>query len=350
MSQVAHAVLEVILKIFMKTYDTMRDFTKGLQEASQKTIVWTFGRFQPPTAGHQRLIRKVIDVARKNDADYRIYVSRRINKKDNPLRPEHKIKYMNKMFRNVNIIDDNNMTSPFHVAKKLSDEGYKNVIMVVGSDRVTSFKTNISKYINHSDPDKNFAFDSFKVISAGERDPDMDDVSGVSASKVRSIVKRGKLKEFQAAYSGLLNKTDAGSLFELLRKSMGIKEDIDWCNDDLSYSNFSDMTEFQEFEYMLERSLTDKEENDKEYYVKKLKKKTPDFKTRYGDDWKSVMYGTATNMAKNNEEHGAGEEGTLELVHTYMKDTPGQKVKDLKTIKGFQNINLNEMFVNFFGT
>jgi len=307
MSLVAHAVLEVILKIFMKTYDTMRDFTKDLHEASQKTIVWTFGRFQPPTAGHQRLIRKVIDVARKNDADYRIYVSRRINKKDNPLRPEHKIKYMEKMFRNVNIIDDSELQSPFHVAKKLSDEGYKNVIMVVGSDRVHTFRTNISKYINHSDPDKNFAFDSFKVVSAGERDPDMDDVSGVSASKIRNLAKTGKLKDFQSAYSGLLNKTDAGSLFELLRKSMGIKEDYNGPEDynrpnDLSYSNFSDMAEF-----------------------------------------------TAMNMAKNNEEHGAGEEGTLKLVHTYMKDTPGQNVKDPKTIKGFQNINLNEVFVNFFG-
>ena len=260
------------------------------------------------------------------------------------------------MFRNVNIIDDDEMTSPFHVAKKLSDDGYKNVIMVVGSDRVQSFKTNISRYINHPDPDKNFAFDSFKVISAGERDPDMDDVSGVSASKIRAIVKRGKLKEFQAAYSGLLNKTDAGSLFELLRKSMGIKEEY-FERDDTernpiysSLNTFSDKNEYDDFESLLERSLSPEEEDKKEYYVKKLKKRKPEFKKRYGADWKSVMYGTATNMAKNNEEHGAGEEGTMELVHTYMKDTPGQKVTDPKTIKGFQNIDLNEVFVNFFGT
>ena len=336
----------------MKTYDTMRDLFQNLHEADDKTIVWTFGRFQPPTAGHQRLIRKVIDTARKENADYRIYVSRRINKKDNPLRPEHKIKYMKKMFRNVNIIDDDEMTSPFHVAKKLSDDGYKNVIMVVGSDRVQSFKTNISRYINHPDPDKNFAFDSFKVISAGERDPDMDDVSGVSASKIRAIVKRGKLKEFQAAYSGLLNKTDAGSLFELLRKSMGIREEYYSDYDELTstHASFLERIEYRDFESLAERSLTDREEEDKEYYVKKLKKRTPEFKKRYGADWKSVMYGTATNMAKNNEEHGAGEEGTMELVHTYMKDTPGQKVMDPKTIKGFQNIDLNEVFVNFFGT
>ena len=204
---------------------------------------------------------------------------------------------MKKMFRNVNIIDDPKMQTPFHVAKQLSDEGYKNVIMVVGSDRVQTFKRNISRYINHSDPDKNFAFDSFEVISAGERDPDSEGVSGVSGSKMRQMAARGQVKQFTASLSGLLSKKDAANLYSTLRVSMGIKEDYEEPRYATSMT-FKEVSEFNHFK----------------------------------DKWNII------------EDYGAGEEGTPELVATYTRDTPGQPVKK----KGFRKSDINEIFAKYF--
>ena len=186
-----------------------------------KAIVVTFGRFQPPTIGHKKLIDAVVAVARKERAEHRIYPSRSQDKKKNPLQPKDKVRFMKKMFKGANIIDDDDIRNPFAMMKKLSDEGYKKVILVVGGDRVSAFDKQIRPYIGHKDPKKSYDFDEFKVVSAGERDPDAEGVEGMSASKMRAAVEAGDFESFQG---GVGNKTVAKQLYNALKKAMGIRE------------------------------------------------------------------------------------------------------------------------------
>ena len=209
----------------MKTYKQLLE-----QKKKGRAIVFTFGRFQPPTVGHELLIRTVQAVAKKENAEYRIYPSKSEDAKKNPLKHKEKVTYMKKFFKGANIVYDTRIGSPFHAAKAISDEGYKRVIMVVGGDRVPAFKKQITKYINHPDPDKSFNFDSFKVVSAGRRDPDASDVSGMSASKMRVAATEGDFKAFSSGLPKGSKKVDIKKMYDLLRKRMGIRESYDGIN------------------------------------------------------------------------------------------------------------------------
>ena len=209
----------------------MKRLQEILSEARrEKACVFTFGRFQPPTIGHQKLIEKVKEVARKEGAEHRIYPSRSHDSKKNPLKPRDKVKYMKKLFPGANIVDDNSMKTAFYVLKKLSDEGYKKVILVVGGDRVSEFDASVRKYINHPDKKKSFEFDDFRVVSAGERDPDATDVTGMSASKMRAAVSANDYDTFKLGIPPGTNERVVQSLFSDLKKSMGIRESLeeDW--------------------------------------------------------------------------------------------------------------------------
>ena len=203
-----------------------------LVEATKKdkAVVFTFGRFQPPTIGHQKLIEKVKSVARKEGAEHRIYPSRSHDAKKNPLKPRDKVKYMRKLFPGANIVDDNSMKTAFHVLKQLSNDGYKTVILVVGGDRVKDFESQVRKYIHHPDKKKSFEFDDFRVVSAGERDPDATDVTGMSASKMRAAVSENDYNTFKLGIPPGTNEKVIKSLFSDLKKSMGVKESLesDW--------------------------------------------------------------------------------------------------------------------------
>lgn len=194
-----------------------------------KAIVVTFGRFQPPTIGHKKLIDAVVGVARKERAEHRIYPSRSHDNKKNPLLPKDKIGFMKKMFKGANIIDDDSIKNPFAMMKQLSDEGYKKVILVVGGDRVSAFDKQIRAYVGHKDPKKRYDFDQFEVRSAGARDPDAEGVEGMSASKMRAAVETGDYESFEG---GVGNKAVAKQLYKALKKAMGIKESLagDWDN------------------------------------------------------------------------------------------------------------------------
>ena len=159
-----------------------------MNEAKDKKVVFTFGRFQPPTSGHQLLIEKVQQVAKKLGAEHRIYPSPSHDVKQNPLSHSDKVKYMKKMFKGANIMNDKKMINPFKVAQQLSEQGYTHVTMVVGSDRVQEFKKGIGKYVGTDG--YNFKFD---VVSAGNRDPDAEGVVGMSGSKMRQAVKDNDL-------------------------------------------------------------------------------------------------------------------------------------------------------------
>jgi hypothetical protein len=190
-----------------------------MEEAKDKKVVFTFGRFQPPTSGHQLLIEKVQQVAKKLGAEHRIYPSPSYDAKKNPLSHSDKVKYMKKMFKGANIMNDKKMINPFKVAEQLNEQGYTHVTMVVGSDRVNEFKKAIGKYVG---PDGyNF---KFNVVSAGKRDPDAEGVVGMSGSKMRQAVKDNDLASFSKGVPVGVNKRDIQGLFKAIKKGMGLKE------------------------------------------------------------------------------------------------------------------------------
>ena len=133
--------------------------SNALSEQRGDAVVFTFGRFNPPTSGHEKLIDAVKRIAKRTRAEHRIYPSHSVDPKKNPLTHSEKIKYMRKFYRGANVVDDKSATSPFHAAKAISDQGYKHVILVVGGDRVDELEKLMRPYINHSDPKKSFNCD-----------------------------------------------------------------------------------------------------------------------------------------------------------------------------------------------
>ena len=192
-----------------------------------KSVVVTFGRFNPPTIGHEKLAKKVMSVARAmRGADHMIFPSRTEKKKKDPLPVRDKIKFMRKGFRGANIVDDSDSTSIFVAMKKISDLGYKHVVLVVGSDRVAEFDRGFKKYIKGKG-NYSLDFDSFKVISAGERDPDATGVEGMSASKMRKAVVDGDYDAFELGCPSGLSARDCKDMYNAVKKHMTVTEDID---------------------------------------------------------------------------------------------------------------------------
>ena len=199
---------------------------RDLVEAKE-TIVFAFGRFNPPTTGHEKLIQKTASVAGSNP--FRIYPSFTTNPKKDPLPHTLKVAYMRKMFKKYakNIIADNDAKTAIMIAEKLYNEGFKNLVMVAGSDRIKEFSTLLNRYNDAPDKKGNqlFKFDSVNVVSAGERDPDAEGVEGMSASKMRAAASDGDMDSFlQGVPSGF---ADGKKLYRNVRKYMGIREERD---------------------------------------------------------------------------------------------------------------------------
>jgi hypothetical protein len=172
------------------------------------------------------LIEKVASVAGSNP--FFIYPSHTTGPKD-PLPHAKKIAWMRKMFPKYkrNIIADRNAKTAIMIAEKLYKDGYKNLIMVAGSDRVKEFDTLLQRYNDAPDKKGNqlFKFDSVKVVSAGERDPDSEGVSGMSASKMRDAAEGGDFDSFKTGIPSTLNDADKKKLYFEVRKAMGIREE-----------------------------------------------------------------------------------------------------------------------------
>lgn len=146
----------------------------------EKTVYFTFGRMNPPTIGHEKLIGKLASKAGKNP--YRIYLSQTQDKKKNPLQYKSKIKLARKMFPKHarQIMSDASVKTAIDAAVKLFNEGFKNIVMVVGSDRITDFDILLNKYNGQKARHGFYNFRNINVVSAGERDPDSDSVEGMS--------------------------------------------------------------------------------------------------------------------------------------------------------------------------
>ena len=210
----------------------MRRF-KDLMEASD-TMVFAFGRFNPPTTGHEKLIKKVSAVSGSDP--FRIYPSHTTNPKKDPLPHALKVAYMRKMFKRYgnSIVADKGARTAIEIAVKVYDEGFKNIKMVVGSDRIKDFSSMLNKYNGvEGKPHGYYKFDNIDIVSAGERDPDSEGVEGMSASKMRSAAVEGDKDSFlQGVPSGF---RDGEKLYRDVRKYMGIREERD----------MGDMTDFE---------------------------------------------------------------------------------------------------------
>ena len=184
------------------------------------TIAVTFGRFNPPTIGHEKLLDAV---AKEGVDNYRIYPSRTVDPKKNPLEPELKVQFMNEMYPSHSeaIVNDSGMSNIFNVMVALQDEGYTGVTLVVGSDRVSEFKSLLEKYNGQA-----YEFEELNVVSAGERDPDAEGVEGMSASKMRAFAASGDLESFMEGVPGK-NKNIAQRLMTEVRKGMGISDEAE---------------------------------------------------------------------------------------------------------------------------
>ena len=208
----------------------MRSF-RDITEAKE-TVVFGFGRFNPSTIGHEAVIEKIASVAKGNP--FFIYPSHTTGPKD-PLKHSLKIAWMRKMFPKYkkNIIVDNKAKTVINIAEKLYKDGYKNLILVAGSDRVKEFDTLLQRYNDAPDKKGNqlFKFDSVKVVSAGERDPDAEGVAGMSASKLRAAASNGKFDEFKKGIPDTLNDVEKKKYYLAVRKGMGIREDREMGDD-----------------------------------------------------------------------------------------------------------------------
>jgi hypothetical protein len=192
---------------------------KPEEDSGGDTLTVTFGRFNPPTVGH----KKLLDAAKKaaQGGELKVYPSRTQDPKKNPLDPDMKISYMKKMFPEFeeNIVNDDEMRSIFNVLTVAGEQGYANVNIVVGSDRQAEFENLATKYNGEL-----YNFENIRVISAGVRDADAAGVEGMSASKMRKAVQDDDLDSFRRGTPKELDDGDTTALFNAVRQGMGVKK------------------------------------------------------------------------------------------------------------------------------
>ena len=187
---------------------------------TSESAVVVFGRFNPPTTGHEKLLKSANDEAARVGSDLRIYPSRTVDAKKNPLQPGTKIEYMQKMFPDYGemIKDDPNAKTIFDVLVACENVGYKSVTIVVGQDRLAEFQGLAQKYNGEL-----YNFEEIKVISAGARDPDAEGLEGMSASKMRDAAAKDDFKAFAKGIPNIGNM-EKKNLYNILQKSMGVKK------------------------------------------------------------------------------------------------------------------------------
>ena len=183
--------------------------------ATEDTLTIVFGRFNPPTVGHEKLLQAAEKAA--IGGELKIYPSRTNDPKKNPIDPDMKISYMKKMFPDYEeqIINDPEMVSIFNVLVTAAEDGYKNINIVVGADRQAEFENLANKYNGEL-----YDFKEIRVISAGVRDADAEGVEGMSASKMRKAVQDDNFDEFRKGIPKKLTNADTQALFDAVRTGM----------------------------------------------------------------------------------------------------------------------------------
>jgi len=352
----------------------IKNFSQYLVE-EQREVFFTFGRMNPPTIGHG----KVMDVlaAKSGKADYKVFISQTQDKKKNPLSYNDKVKHARKMFPKHarSIIIDKKVKTPIDALVALYDQGYKNVTMVVGDDRVNQFDVLFNQYNGKEARHGFYNFQSIKVISAGQRDPDADGIEGMSASKQRQNAIDNDFVAFSQGVPKAVSNADARKLFNDVRAGMGLKEEKEFKNH-ISLAPVSEMREkFVQGELFSVGDQVVIKETDEvgtvsvlgaNYVIvetvggKKLRKwldavelventttiaeqqepaKPNDTKKTFKDMFNEDCWDgyKQVGMKKKGgkdvpncvpEENGAGDEGTDKLKKKYVKDTPQMKIDE----------------------
>jgi len=191
----------------------------------ERVVYFSFGRMNPPTIGHGKLLDKLASSAGRNP--YRMYVSQSVDAKKNPLDYRSKVKFIRKMFPKHarNVLLNNKIKNAMEVASSLYDEGFRKIVMVVGSDRIREFDVLLNKYNGQKGRHGFYNFMDIKVISAGDRDPDAEGATGMSASKMRAAASDNDFTAFSQGLPKNFSNADSKALFNSVRKGMGLKEE-----------------------------------------------------------------------------------------------------------------------------
>ena len=204
-----------------------KSYDQFIKEARGSTAVFTFGRFNPPTIGHEKLLNVVASTASKVRGDQYVFSSHSQDAKKNPLTNDQKVVFMKMMFpKHRRSIMKTDVRTAFEAVSELHDmKKYSKIVMVVGSDRVREFNTVLNKYNDVEGKHGYYRFDDIDVISAGERDPDSDGLSGMSASKMRAAVAEDDYDSFKMGVPPTVSEKDCHTLYKAVSKGMRIKEE-----------------------------------------------------------------------------------------------------------------------------
>ena len=205
-------------------------YEEFIKETHGSTAVFTFGRFNPPTIGHEKLLKVVANAATKEKGDYFVFMSHSQDAKKNPLSYDQKVMFMKLMFpKHRSAMIKTKARTAMEAAVQLYDKGhYSKLVMVVGNDRVKDFNRLLNQYNGEKNKHGFYDFKQIDVISAGERDPDADGAEGMSASKMRAAVAEGDYDSFKMGVPAGVSEKDCHNLFYAVAKGMKMKLKEEW--------------------------------------------------------------------------------------------------------------------------
>ena len=194
-----------------------------MADEQEKHIVFSYGRMNPPTAGHSKVVDKVHSHAQKIGANHAVVVSHSQNNKTDPLHHEHKKEYLKHVHPDVNF-EHSTKEHPHFLAqlKKFHQEGHTHATMVVGSDRVKQFKALANKY---NGPKGDYNYKKIHILSAGQRDPDAEGVAGISGTKMRNHASGNDYKSFKQGLHPNHSDEHAKKLFKATRQGMNLQKE-----------------------------------------------------------------------------------------------------------------------------
>lgn len=199
------------------------------KEKTEKPVVMAFGRMNPPTTGHMKLIDKVKEIASKSKASHKIIVSHSQDSKKNPLSGQQKIKHLKRFAPDTNVESSSKETPTImHHASKLHDQGHDHLTVVAGSDRVKEYHDLLHKYNGVKGNHGYYNFKKIEVKSAGHRDPDAEGAEGMSASKMREHAKNNDIHSFKQGVPSHVKDTHTKELMKDVRHGMGITENVNY--------------------------------------------------------------------------------------------------------------------------
>lgn len=212
------APLNQILGMMKFKRGSMQPLKTLLSMNENKTVVLSWGRFNPPTIGHEVVFKFASDLAKQNKADFFIIPTKTVDKEKNPLTLQEKITYLNKIFPEYtnNLINSSQINTIIEAAKYFSNKGYKNLKLVVGSDRKEQFEI-LNKYNN-----KDYSFNSIEIVSAGERLDEGEGAASMSASKMREAAVEGNIDAFMKGVAGRLDLEEGVKLMNLIRSRIEV--------------------------------------------------------------------------------------------------------------------------------